>query len=86
MRNKERILTIWVMKRFNRFCPPWDLEIYDSNLKQYDTEGQYIRAIRKLKWKKFLKERNWILRCIKTWRTETRKDWGTYDYIDYFMN
>ena len=40
MRNKERILTIWVMKRFNRFCPPWDLEIYDSNLKQYDTEEQ----------------------------------------------
>lgn len=86
MRNKERILTIGVMKRFNRFCPPWDLEIYDSSLKHYDTEEQYIRAIRKLKWKKFLKERNWILYCIKTWRTGTRKDWGTYDYIDYFMN
>lgn len=84
--NREKTFTIGVMKRFNSFCPPWDLEIYDSNLKQYDTEKQYIRAIRKLKWKRFIKERNRILYWIKTWRTSTRKDWGNYDYIDYFIN
>jgi hypothetical protein len=36
------------MKRFNSFCPPWDLEIYDSNLKEYENTPQYAKAIRKM--------------------------------------
>ena len=84
--NREKTFTIGVMKRFNSFFPPWDLEIYDSNLKEYENTPQYAKAIRKMKWKRFIKERNRILYCIKTWRIDSKKWLWNYDYLDFLIN
>lgn len=84
--NKEKQFTIGVVKRFNNFFGPWDLEIEDYRGRNYWSDcNKYYNVIKKMKWRELEKETNWILYCIKLWRKETKKDWGLEEYINFLI-
>lgn len=83
MTRKEKQLFIGVLKRFNSFFGPWDLELYDHKGNYYYNEQDFYKAIRKMNWKELKKEIKFWIECINIWRKESRKQRGNLDFLDF---
>lgn len=86
MTRKEKQLYLWVLKRFNSFSAPWDLELYDHKGNYYLDNQAFYNAIKKMKWKELKKEIKFWLECIAIRRKDTRKERGTNDFLDFIIN
>lgn len=74
MKNNRQIIIKLIKRNLEKFAPR-DLEIYDTNLKHYDTIQAYVRYLRKCKKTTLYKE----LWQLTYYKKETKKQrWSEY--------
>lgn len=84
--NKEKALLIGVLNRFYNLFDWRDVEIYDHNLKQYDTIKEHFKAIKKMDKSELKREVDFQTMSINTRRRTSKKERETSDYINFIIN